>query len=114
MKLEDLQKQIGVQPPAVPAKDAPHPMSLPWWVVVLSKKPNPDGTPRFKFDFGYDTKEEAEERCKERQDAANIEAVARNERNVQHAINQKLPADWTEIVEPFQFFVIERPVGAHL
>ena len=113
MTLDELKQQVGNQPPQA-TKEAPHPQSLPWWVVVRSKKPNPDGSPRFKFDFGFVTKEEAEQRRKDRQDASDAISKEINERNAKHAANMKLPTESVVVDVPFKFFVIERPAGAHL
>lgn len=102
MTLADLSKMF---PPVVKghtAEEVPH-QSLPFWVVVLSKKPNPDGTARFKFVIGKATEEEA-----------NAEAEERTKQSVRPQVKEGTsPEDEEKLprVPGFQFFVIKNPHG---
>lgn len=112
MTLDELKAKHGRQ--SAPVVEKPHPMSLPWWVVVLSRTPNPDGSARFKFDFGYENREEAEERRTARQMDEDLRVGIMNHRKVQQAINENLPPGSVRVETPLKFFVIERPEGGRL
>ena len=113
----NLNELLAKLPKAAPAKAIPpavNTMSLPWWVVMLSQHPKPDGSPQLKFDFGFATQGEAEQRCRQRQEEADREAHRLTNRDINEAINRGTPADSVRIREPMQFYVIERPPGAKL
>ncbi len=103
MTLDDLLAELRKDEPAR-TRAAPgavvDPQALPWWVVVLSKKPKPDGSPRLKFVAGAATKEGAEAERARRQ-GAEAERVA--------GLAEEGAAE-----EGFRFFVIERPKGGSL
>lgn len=112
MTLDELKIKVGRQ--SAPVGDPPHPMALPWWVVVLSRTPNKDGSPRFKFDFGYSTKEEAEARKAARDAQESIRVGTANARRLQQAITEQLPPESIHLEDAIKFFVIERPEGGRL
>lgn len=112
MTLEELKAQFP--PTQSSAVETVNTMSLPWWVILKSRKPNPDGSPRFKFDFGFATREEAEARRDERQRAEADATAERNLRRVTQAATEGVPADQVRQEEAIPFFVIERPKEGHL
>ena len=94
--LESRKSETITAPPSAPVD----PMSLPWWVVVLSKKPTPDGKPRAKFVCSFSENQDAVSEC-ERRTAEEAERIATVKES-------------GSVEEPFQFFVIVRPHGGKL
>lgn len=110
-----------------PDKEDVDASSLPFWVVVLSKKPNPDGSPRFKFVFGFATEAEADVECQNRQTEDDLRAHQETASRKQHAKNVNEgrtspespffglpPVPVPPPVEPFVFAVVKRPPGGVL
>lgn len=73
-------------------------VSRPWWVVVVNPRRQP---PQPKFHTGHVSRESAERTCAERQKAADKDAATKS-------LAKKMT------VEPFLYFVIERPEGGNL
>lgn len=100
MTLDELVAQHRAADTPRPVPDSPAVANvdlvmLAWWVVLLSKKPKPDGSPRFKFVSAAATKEEGMAALGERQ-RVEAERIA----DVRETGSDE---------EPFQYFLIQRP-----